>query len=348
MSIAFNVALALVIWHGAFSVRLLRLHSEAKREFFGRALTEHLKAGWILFRLVITSFLLALVFMGPVKLWLFNITTTTQCSKSVEPHCQQLSTADGMKQQYFSCAFGWIISLGGTLALAEAARTMRAASDHVMDLVNHKQSEVPEGCTRDDSYHSAVRHNSAIRASALTFQTGNVFYEVLFTVINPDGWIQDVWYLVFSVLTLCLGSIGILMGSAVVFWLDHMPTRSMKNTLAFHLRPMVRTMLYLHIGSLITWLVAMVASSSVKYPRHWYFSAVLAIPALAAILITWYFIARTQQSLPAADGRLSADGVNKLQKLKTVFFDSAFQSAGSPKKHSLSNPLLKSTMTTEF
>mmetsp|Transcript_27341 Transcript_27341/g.36899 ORF Transcript_27341/g.36899 Transcript_27341/m.36899 type:complete len:155 (+) Transcript_27341:2-466(+) len=123
--------------------------------------------------------------------------------------------------------------------------------------------------------------------TAATFQTGNVFYEVVFTVINPERSAESAVYLGFSLLTLGLGSVTIVFCQCIIFWMNDFPTSAGKRVFAAKIRPIVEKLFNLYYVSLLSWLVAMLASSSVKYPKEWYFSLVTCSCGLAVIAASW-------------------------------------------------------------
>merc|ERR1712232_832604 len=68
----------------------------------------------------------------------------------------------------------------------------------------------------------------------------------------------------------------------------------MGSAFAKNVQPGFRILFRLHGGSLITWLLAMLASSTVKYgEQYWYFSVMTNSVALLVVFFAWIF-ARTQ------------------------------------------------------
>ena len=75
-----------------------------------------------------------------------------------------------------------------------------------------------------------------VRANAITFQTGNVFYEILFSAINKNLiWINYL-YFGFSVLTLVFGTISISCASQLSYWMNDLQTDTKKSYFAFRFR----------------------------------------------------------------------------------------------------------------
>merc|ERR1712232_799977 len=65
--------------------------------------------------------------------------------------------------------------------------------------------------------------------------------------------------------------------------------------------PLVSLLFWLNRASIYTWLLAMVASSAVKYGSNFaHFSACTSSIALVAISLCWYCIAKRQEDLPRA------------------------------------------------
>ena len=147
---------------------------------------------------------------------------------------------------------------------------------------------------------SLLRRDVELRLAALTFQTGNVFYEVLFTVINPDEPLINFMYLGFSVLTLVLGSLALVLGSSILFWISDFEERSNAISFASHMTPCINSLGRLYFSSLITWLLAMTVSSSVKYPEHWYFSFSTASFSLVVCICAALYVCYLNHLLPQA------------------------------------------------
>jgi len=132
-----------------------------------------------------------------------------------------------------------------------------------------------------------------VRANAITFQTGNVFYEILFSAINKNLiWINYL-YFGFSVLTLVFGTISISCASQLSYWMNDLQTDTKKSYFAFRFRHYESMLFASFLGSVYCWALSLMCSSAVKYETRWYFSFSWA--ALGLVLMTWsiWWIDRT-------------------------------------------------------
>lgn len=217
----------------------------------------------------------------------------------------------GATEQYnHTLQYGWMISLGGLTSLFLAWSFVNLIGKRAFDIYRLPSAVATDAPTEIDPFED-FKEDVEIRTGAVTFQTGNVFYEVLFTTIAPDHLFRNVWYLGFSVLTLALGTVAVVIGGTVIFWLEDYPTKRLKSSFAKNIQPSMTMLFWLHIGSLYTWLLAMMTSSAVKYSdmegdNFWYFSVSTSSVALAITSVAWAFIFVKHKDLPLAHSEASA------------------------------------------
>eukprot|EP00927_Polykrikos_kofoidii_P009160 TRINITY_DN13801_c0_g2_i1.p1 TRINITY_DN13801_c0_g2~~TRINITY_DN13801_c0_g2_i1.p1 ORF type:complete len:1053 (-),score=157.67 TRINITY_DN13801_c0_g2_i1:381-3539(-) len=324
MACCFVLSMLLVLTEGSISAKFVQLESdEPKKEFFARKVAYMLRGGYWVYKQVPTLFMWGIMLMGSVKLWLFDITSSTFCpivhNVTFAPPCQQMYTSKNAEQITDSLTYGWIIFLGGFLGLL-GTWTFRVYLQGRAFIASSKAKEMQEKkknrralrseqaraeLTEIDPYED-VKEDSEIRTASVLFQTGNVFYEVLFTVINPDRPFPNIVYLVFSVMTLALGCIALVIGGNISIWMDDLATKTAKSIFATEVQPCVNLLFRLYHFSLICWLMAMMASSAVKYPHHWYFSFTTSIAAIVLIHSSWVIIlckkGGLQEANPNSDG----------------------------------------------
>eukprot|EP00927_Polykrikos_kofoidii_P009158 TRINITY_DN13801_c0_g1_i1.p1 TRINITY_DN13801_c0_g1~~TRINITY_DN13801_c0_g1_i1.p1 ORF type:complete len:802 (-),score=134.24 TRINITY_DN13801_c0_g1_i1:320-2725(-) len=338
MACCFVLSMLLVLNEGSISAKLVQLESdEPKKEFFARKMAENLRAYYQDYKHAPTLFMWGIMLMGSVKLWLFNKTSSTSCpiqdNVTFVPRCQQMYTSDVAVQTTDSLEYGWIIFVGGLLGLV-GTWTFRLYLECRAQIVSREAKEMQEKkksllprearaeLTEVDPFED-VKEDSEIRTASVLFQTGNVFYEVLFTVINPnpDHLFANLVYLVFSVITLALGCIALVIGGNISIWMDDFATKTAKSTFAHEVQPCVNLLFLLYHFSLICWLIAMMASSAVKYPHYWYFSFSTSVAAIILICSSFVIISCKKRGLqkanPKSDGTRVHD-INWRQLFKPV------------------------------
>lgn len=111
------------------------------------------------------------------------------------------------------------------------------------------------------------------RADATSFQTGNVFYEVLFSAINKDFSWASYLYFGFSVLTLVCGTIGVSFATQLSRAINGLETDEQKSYFAYTFRDYESKLAFVFVMSLYFWLFALAFSSTVKYDSRWYISS---------------------------------------------------------------------------
>lgn len=108
-------------------------------------------------------------------------------------------------------------------------------------------------------------------------------------------------YLIFSVATLALGCIALVIGGSIAIWMDDFPTMTAKSIFAREVQPCVNLLFLLYHSSLKFWLVAMMASSAVKYETYWYFSFSTSLAAIVVICVSWLVILCKKRDLKTAN-----------------------------------------------
>merc|ERR1719336_2727560 len=110
----------------------------------------------------------------------------------------------------------------------------------------------------------------SLLSDATVFQTGNVFYEILFSAVGMDSY-ESVAYFGFSVITLVIGCTVLVIFAQLMFWGSAVNSAATDKKIVaewvnstWHMHNRLK---WLYTISLLTWECAMVFSSSVKYPR---------------------------------------------------------------------------------
>merc|ERR1712151_1369368 len=98
-----------------------------------------------------------------------------------------------------------MISAGGVVGLVLSWASLRMIFSQAVETFRSGDETVQQNRDVTLEPFADVKEDAEVRVGAATFQTGNVFYEVLFTVINEEHVLRNYWYLGFSVMTLCLG-----------------------------------------------------------------------------------------------------------------------------------------------
>jgi len=199
----------------------------------------------------------------------------------------------------YSFMFGWVQFVGGVVAFAviiSGAKHIRALQmQMMMDSADEKRTgfktestgassaqtestdaSSAQGEPREENTLSWEVYSSALNSIAndIAFQTGNVFYEILFSEVGKYQ-AADYLYFGLSALTLVLGCIGLAAASLLLFWgnavrssgRDHLVTQWVHDTW-----PLQRSLKRIRIMSLISWECSMLFSSAVKYPKLWFAS----------------------------------------------------------------------------
>merc|ERR1712046_113217 len=122
----------------------------------------------------------------------------TLSNTSLSPGCRQLETQGAADQVRWTWMYGWIVSLGGVVGLPLCWGCVKAIERLGISIYRNRH-EYDEGDrsisgTLEVDPFMDVREDAELRATIATFQTGNVFYEVLFTTINPDKVFVNFWY----------------------------------------------------------------------------------------------------------------------------------------------------------
>jgi len=216
-------------------------------------------------------FLAGFSIMGYIKLWTYDVQDYT------EPI-----------QIGYSYMYGWVQLVGALAAFAviipgamhirnlqrRMLRQDTVGFDDAMpvgDALAVHRTETEHDGRSWDVYSGALLSIS----NAMTFQTGNVFYEILFSAIGMNESL-DYLYFGLSAVTLVLGCVGLVAASILLFWgnavrascRQHLVTQWLDET--WHLQGCLKCV---YTTSLLTWEGAMLFSSSVKYPKLWYASA---------------------------------------------------------------------------
>ena len=124
LGVCFMFSLSLVVWESSIATRSVTLVTDAQQELFGRGLAQLMPGWWNQYKHSVLLFLMALALMGPVKLWLWDDTTTTICEEmlvgehtALFPECQQMTTSFAGTQQTLSFKYGWVLFTGGVAAI---------------------------------------------------------------------------------------------------------------------------------------------------------------------------------------------------------------------------------------
>lgn len=238
------------------STKVALLTTDVQKETFVQGISAVLSNTYLASVLLVWSFLGAFVVMGYIKLWSYSMT-------------------DEKTQSGFSNQYGWLQCVGGLAALVAIGTQVnsikRAAlqSRRIMlsgDLdasLNHTESVV--SLVADELDWKTRQKELGIRADAMTFQTGNVFYEILFSAINFQDIGANYMYFGFSVLTLMIGTVGLSVSTLLSYWGDSMPNEY-QGRWARRSKVYQRFLERSYVASLYAWMFAMFFSTSVKYP----------------------------------------------------------------------------------
>eukprot|EP00927_Polykrikos_kofoidii_P043291 TRINITY_DN37348_c0_g1_i1.p1 TRINITY_DN37348_c0_g1~~TRINITY_DN37348_c0_g1_i1.p1 ORF type:complete len:1092 (-),score=161.22 TRINITY_DN37348_c0_g1_i1:159-3434(-) len=312
MSICFMISLCIVLSENNMQLRYHSLQTEAKKEKFGRSTTQFVRDLYMFVQRLLQAFLVGITLMGFVKLWQWVETATPICNfnTAVETHtgeggCQLIATEALADQEYYSRTYGLMISGGGLVAFVLTFECRRYVLNLAVN-ISRKFAELTRSINttrktllRQSSIEVALKaipfadfkEDVSLRMTAATFQAGNVFYEVLFTTVNPDKVGHNIIYLGFSVITLVLGCCSVAIGIEILFWFDDFPTSIAKSHFVNEVQPAAALLYYLYVGSLLSWLLAMLSSSQVKYgeDQAW-FSFITCGPGLLIVLVSWCFV----------------------------------------------------------
>lgn len=237
----------------------------------------------------VLCFLGAFAVMGYIKLWTYSP-----------------EDANEDVQTMYSWRFGWVQLSGAVIALLSAQYVTKLVNDlgrpfvedeeHalVADSRSNQVGLTVNGPTEADQYilrdftqkGNAYQKSLDLCADATVFQTGNVFFEILFSAVGQFS-SSNYFYFVLSVLTLTMGCVVIITAALLSTWcttIRCLHTSKMGPWLDKTLR-FRRYLHTLYAASLISWQCSLFWSSSVKYPSLYYISAIWSIIGLTLIAV---------------------------------------------------------------
>jgi len=252
-AVCFMLSLSLVLAENTLSLHLARLDTDARKEHYGRWWAQTLRDAWKVYQRIYQAFLAGVAMLGPVKLWEYNQTSMVECdlgSKAMPAPCQQVYTDNIILQQHYSRLYGSLIVVAGlsflficryfidlyTCMSIDIMLSMKAEKKEmdkitIVDLpANAEEADAEENGSKTSNLTRSlsaaervpfkdIMEDISIPMTACTFQTGNVFYEVVFTVVNPDAVAVNVIYLGMSLVTLCFGTLTIVCCQTILFWI---------------------------------------------------------------------------------------------------------------------------------
>jgi len=274
MSLSFLSALYVLVVSNEITSKYETLSTDKQKSYFVvnmEPVMRRVQVGSIAY---LGFFLGAFLCMGYIKLWTYD-------------------DIDEVSQVEYSYYFGWVQLFGaiggfvgigylmrtiaaiGEPLLAESAeemetlgrRTRAATSDDLGDQVSWTPSQ--RSTSTGSGGISFQDHQASFNliADATTFQTGNVFYEILFSAISMFD-LGNYGYFTLSVITLIIGTLVLVQVTLLTTWSTAIRSRCSKHAVK---RWLLRTggrrssLSFLYTASLITWQCSMLFSSYVKY-----------------------------------------------------------------------------------
>merc|ERR1712194_477810 len=147
------------------------------------------------------------------------------------------------------------------------------------------------------------------RSTALAFQTGNVFYEILFAAVNKTTPLANLAYFGFSVVTLMLGTIAMAVSIFLCVQGDRLPKHChlfWASSISSYKQLIKRC----YIGSIISWMSAMIFSSELKFPALKYASAAWSVFGLTVIVSGAIYMRRVRRTLAEGDSCEGTDSID--------------------------------------
>eukprot|EP00931_Biecheleriopsis_adriatica_P065249 TRINITY_DN39839_c0_g1_i1.p1 TRINITY_DN39839_c0_g1~~TRINITY_DN39839_c0_g1_i1.p1 ORF type:complete len:957 (+),score=106.02 TRINITY_DN39839_c0_g1_i1:46-2916(+) len=274
MGMCFATGVYVTLCDSTINMLVVLLDTDEKKSLFvyeiDRTVQRLRRAGLLYVFFFLCSFLV----MGYIKLWSYE-------------------EVDDVTEFRYSVRFGWLQLTGGLISLGVLIPWLR----HVKNLaegLRARQFLEPQAKPTLLSQTSFLRawgmYQKSLNgvADAAVFQTGNVFYEILFSALGMKN-VADYAYFAFSVLTLTLGAITIAVASTLLVWGNELQIQSLGLAEVFvsDTWQTQRILNWLYMGSLYSWLFAMLFSSAVKYPSLWFVSA--AWSSLGIVVVTIAF-----------------------------------------------------------
>jgi len=262
MTLTTVLALGVSVMHNSLSLGLTKLNDDARKEWFVFSLRRPIVWSIQSSFFAIASFMLAFLVMGYIKQWTYF-------------------PADEDYQQTLSERMGWlqlVTTIGAVSVIAALVPTIRRSGKVI------EQQEELDLC--EFSWRQSM-DEYRIRASATSFQLGNVFYIVLFGAVNESHWLATWAFFAFAVITFGLGVVTVVIATFTLSVFYEFETPEARALLGLRTAHIQTFLTYTYGASLLTWLLHFVFQGLMTGGQAERQTPAIGGAAIVIIILSW-------------------------------------------------------------